>query len=60
MEVSVQLHAPDALPRGKSWVGPRVGMDAVEKRKIGGGGRHDTEFEIKGTGKGKGGAGERT
>jgi hypothetical protein len=42
-----QLHASTALPRGKStpppppsthwiqgWVGPRVGLEAVEKRKI--------------------------
>jgi hypothetical protein len=42
MEVSGELHAPDALPRGKSprypldWtlVGPRVGVVAVEKRKM--------------------------
>jgi hypothetical protein len=43
MEVIGQLHDPDALPLGKEprsthwirgWVGPRVGLDAVEKRKI--------------------------
>jgi hypothetical protein len=43
MEVSGQLHASAALPTGKSppsthwiggWVDPRVGLDAVEKRKI--------------------------
>jgi hypothetical protein len=42
--VSDQLHAPVALPRGKfhpsgtyrkrSWVGPRAGMDAMEKRNF--------------------------
>jgi hypothetical protein len=42
MEVSGQLHAPTALPPLKQppgthwigWVGPRVGLDAVEKGKI--------------------------
>jgi hypothetical protein len=43
MEVSDQLHALVALPPGKEppvsqWIGgcvnPRVGLDAVEKRKI--------------------------
>jgi hypothetical protein len=42
MEVSGQLHAPAALPLGEiapgthwigGWVGPRIGQDAVEKRK---------------------------
>jgi hypothetical protein len=41
MEVSSQLHAPAALSQGKeprfpleiNWVGPRTGLDAVEKRK---------------------------
>jgi hypothetical protein len=47
-EVSGQLHAPTALPRVKGttgervpgthwlggWVGPRAGLDDVEKRKI--------------------------
>jgi hypothetical protein len=39
---SSQLHAPAALPQGKApgnhwilgWMGPRAGLDAVEKRKI--------------------------
>jgi hypothetical protein len=43
MEVSGQLHAPDALPPEKEppgthwigdWVGPRAGLDVVSKRKI--------------------------
>jgi hypothetical protein len=43
MEVSGQLHAPTALPTGKeplithwigSWVGSRVVLDSVMKRKI--------------------------
>jgi hypothetical protein len=43
MEVIGQLHAPAALPSGKElpvtyciggWVGPRAGLDAVEKREI--------------------------
>jgi hypothetical protein len=38
MEVSGQIQAPTALPPGThwigGWVGPRVGLDAVEKRKI--------------------------
>jgi hypothetical protein len=35
MEVSGQLHAPAALhPRKEGWVGPRVVLDAVVKRKI--------------------------
>jgi hypothetical protein len=42
MEVSSQLHVPAALPLGKTlrdpldrgWVGPRVGLDAVERKKI--------------------------
>jgi hypothetical protein len=43
MEVSGQLHAPAALPKGKQppgthwiggWVGPRAGLDAVKKGKI--------------------------
>jgi hypothetical protein len=43
MEVSVQLHAPAALPAGKEplvthwiggWVGPRAVLDAMMKRKI--------------------------
>jgi hypothetical protein len=42
-EVNGQLHTPAALPLGERgtdthwirvWVGPRVGMDAVEKRKF--------------------------
>jgi hypothetical protein len=42
MEVSDQLHTPSILPpmeKGPSthriggWVGPRVGLDAVEERK---------------------------
>jgi len=43
MEVSGQLHAPAALPQGKSfwypfhwisvWVGPRAGLAMVAKRK---------------------------
>jgi hypothetical protein len=41
--VSGQLHAPAALPPGEratgthwigGWVGPRAGLDAVEKRKF--------------------------
>jgi hypothetical protein len=39
VEASGRIHAPATLPRGKSpgtdwigdWVGPRVGLDAVEK-----------------------------
>jgi hypothetical protein len=39
---TIQLHAPAALPPGKKpsvpieigWVGPRFGLDAVEKRKM--------------------------
>jgi hypothetical protein len=43
MEVSGQLHAAVALPRGErapgipwvgGWVGPRAGLDMVVKRKI--------------------------
>jgi hypothetical protein len=43
MEVSGQLDAPAAIPRGdgapgthwlKGWVGPTAGLDAVEKRKF--------------------------
>jgi len=43
MEMSGQLHAPAALPAGEralgilwigGWVGPRVGLGTVEKRKI--------------------------
>jgi hypothetical protein len=42
MEVSGQIHDPAALPQVKSlrysldrgWVGPRAGLDAIEKRKI--------------------------
>jgi hypothetical protein len=43
MEKSAQLHDPAALPPRKGppgtrwiggWVGPRVGLDDVEKRKI--------------------------
>jgi hypothetical protein len=39
MEVSGELHAPAALPPEKEhWIGgrmgPRVGLDAVAKRKI--------------------------
>jgi hypothetical protein len=43
MEVSGQLHAPAALPPGETapgtqwiggWVGPRAGLDDVEKRKF--------------------------
>jgi hypothetical protein len=42
MEVNGQLHAPAALPQGKSpsthwiggWVGPTAVLDAVVKRKI--------------------------
>jgi hypothetical protein len=42
MEVSGQLHAPAALPPGKSpgthwiagWMGPRAVLNAVVKRKI--------------------------
>jgi hypothetical protein len=43
MEVSGQFHAPDALPPGKEppgtqwiggWLGPRSGLDEVERRKI--------------------------
>jgi hypothetical protein len=39
MEVSGLLHDPAALTMGKSdliggWVGPRVGLGMVEKRKI--------------------------
>jgi hypothetical protein len=43
MEVSGQLHAPAALPPGErapgtpcigGWVGPRAGLDDMEKRKI--------------------------
>jgi hypothetical protein len=41
MEVSGQLHAPAALPKERApfahciggWVGPRAGLDAVEKKK---------------------------
>jgi hypothetical protein len=36
MEMSGQLHAPGAVPRYPltgGWVGPRVGLDAVAKRK---------------------------
>jgi len=38
MEVSVKLHAPASLPQAKNtlwigvWVGPRAGLEAVEKR----------------------------
>jgi hypothetical protein len=43
MEVSGQYHAPAALPPGKEphsthwiggWVGPRISLDDVEKRKM--------------------------
>jgi hypothetical protein len=38
MEVSGELHAPDALTPGTNcigdWVDPRAGIDAVEKRKL--------------------------
>jgi hypothetical protein len=39
MEVSAQLHVPDALPWGVSapgtqWIGPRAGLDTVVKEKI--------------------------
>jgi hypothetical protein len=38
MEVSGQFHAPATLPPSTrwigGWVGPRVGLNAVEKRKI--------------------------
>jgi hypothetical protein len=43
MEMSDQLHGPTALPPEKKdtgihwiggWVGPRVGLDAMAKRKI--------------------------
>jgi hypothetical protein len=43
MEVSGQLHAPAALPRGErtrgthwigDWMDPRADLDVVEKRKI--------------------------
>jgi hypothetical protein len=43
MEVSVQLHAPTALPPGREppgthwigrWVDPRAGLDNVEKKKF--------------------------
>jgi hypothetical protein len=43
MEVSDQLHAPAALPPGETargnhwiwdWVGPRAGVDDMEKLKI--------------------------
>jgi hypothetical protein len=38
MEVSGQLHSPAALPTVihwiGGWVGPRAGLNAVEKRKI--------------------------
>jgi hypothetical protein len=44
MEMSGQLHAPVDLPLGKKnppvahwiggWVGPRTGLDKVERRKI--------------------------
>jgi hypothetical protein len=43
MDVSSQLHAPAALPLGEAfpcyrckggWVGPRPGLDVMEKRKI--------------------------
>jgi hypothetical protein len=43
MEVSGQLHAPDTLSTGETapsnsciggWVGPRAGMDVIEKRQI--------------------------
>jgi hypothetical protein len=39
MEESGQLHAPATLPAGKEtpiggWVGPRAGVDAVEKRNL--------------------------
>jgi hypothetical protein len=42
MEVSSQLHAPAVLPQGKeppgahcirAWVDPKVGLDAVKKKK---------------------------
>jgi hypothetical protein len=51
MEVSGQLHVPAALPPGEKapgthwiggWVGPSVGLDAVEKRKI----LHCREFNL--------------
>jgi hypothetical protein len=45
MEVSDQLHAPAVLPLGieppipgtywaKGWVGPRAGLDTMEKKKV--------------------------
>jgi len=41
MDVSGQPHAPTALPLGKEslvpfvgWVGPRSGLDVLEKRKM--------------------------
>jgi hypothetical protein len=41
MKVRGQLHAPAAIPQGKEspmplggWVGPRAGLNAVEKRMI--------------------------
>jgi hypothetical protein len=42
MEVNGQLHAPATSPLGKEprypldnkWVGPRVGLETAEKRKI--------------------------
>jgi hypothetical protein len=38
MEVTGQLHTTTALPPGihwiGDWVGPRAGMDAMEKRKL--------------------------
>jgi len=34
MEVSFQLHAPAFLPSVSQWVGPRTGLDTVEKRRI--------------------------
>jgi hypothetical protein len=38
MEVNVQIHAPAALSfegdPGTRWIGPRAGLDAVEKWKV--------------------------
>jgi hypothetical protein len=39
-------------------MGPRVGLHAVEKRKISWVREHDTKFEIKATAERRGGAGE--
>jgi hypothetical protein len=41
MEMSIQLHGPPTLPEGKKppvsiggWVDPRIGLKAVEKKKL--------------------------